>query len=381
MLISVILFLFIYFSFSLAINSSIISLLIASFFLCLTPMGETNIDIIIILIFLVSCLYKKTFLINKNRFVFLLLIIAINIIPISISFNNDIYKALGKALKIFIFLLPFTFSSIKSIEINYNLLIKTMFFLTVLFSFLWLFENIYDGGYLFNFRLSGIVLDPNYSATVICALLILLYIYRADFSINKTYVLLLILFLFLSQSVSSVFIFIFIFYLLKKSFIFNKNNFLFFILTLLVVFNVLGVLYFSHEIHLTMLSDWNDNYISLKINSLLIRLHSQIEGMKLMIAEPLHFIYGFGSRTSFELFGKVMHNAYLQTLFDHGIILIISIYLFINFISKKYFFYPAIFYLQIMNFLFDNYFMGLVTLFYIFGLIFNKHSLILKENK
>ena len=99
-----------------------------------------------------------------------------------------------------------------------------------------------------------------------------------------------------------------------------------------------------------------------------------------MIDKPYHFIYGFGSRTTFELFGKVMHNAYLQTLFDHGLSLLVSIYLFINIIGKKYFFYPAIFYLQIMNFLFDNYFMGLVTLFYILGLLFTRYSLVLKEN-
>nr|AFV94420.1 O-antigen polymerase [Providencia alcalifaciens] len=380
MLISALLFFLVYLLFSLAIKPTSISLLIASFFLCLTPVGETNFEIVIILVSLIFCLYRKTFLINKKRFLILLLIISINIPPILVSFDYDLYKALGKSLKIFVFLLPFTFSSIRLVKINFDLLIKSMLFLSFLFSFLWLFERVYDGGYLFDIRLSGIVLDPNYSVTIICALFILLYLYRSDVSINRTYIFLLFLFLFLSQSVSSIILFIALFLLLKKTIIFRKNGFLFFILTLLVILNILCVMYFSHKIHLTMLSDWNDSYISLKINSLLVRLYSQIEGIRLMIDKPYHFIYGFGSRTTFELFGKVMHNAYLQTLFDHGLSLLVSIYLFINIIGKKYFFYPAIFYLQIMNFLFDNYFMGLVTLFYILGLLFTRYSLVLKEN-
>ncbi|MCG3461379.1 hypothetical protein L7G72_05810 [Xenorhabdus bovienii] len=94
--------------------------------------------------------------------------------------------------------------------------------------------------------------------------------------------------------------------------------------------------------------------------------------MKIMLGDPIHILYGFGSHTSFELFGKVMHNSYLQTFFDHGVILLISIYLYINIISKNYIFYLVIFYLQIMNFLFDNYFMGIVSLFFILGLISEK---------
>ncbi|HEM8846785.1 TPA: hypothetical protein U2R10_003841 [Proteus mirabilis] len=98
----------------------------------------------------------------------------------------------------------------------------------------------------------------------------------------------------------------------------------------------------------------------------------------MMLADPIHILYGFGSHTSVEMFGKVMHNAYLQTFFDHGIILLISMFLYINLICKKYNFYSIIFYLQIMNFLFDNYFMGIISLFFILGLILDKT--ILKEN-
>ncbi|WP_157879521.1 hypothetical protein [Xenorhabdus poinarii] len=292
--------------------------------------------------------------------------------PIFLSFDYNIYKTIGKLLKIFIFLFPFSFIYNKSFTINLYRMMSALAITSILFSLLWLSVRIYDGGFLFDIRISGLVLDPNYSVIVICSIFLLTYTLKKHINKIKLTTISLVSILILTQSISSLVIFLFIILSVVNFKRLRSNNLLYLILTFLIIMYIIVILYVSKNIHLIMLSDWNTNYISLKINSLLVRLYSQMEGMKIMLGDPIHILYGFGSHTSFELFGKVMHNAYLQTFFDHGVILLISIYLYINIISKNYIFYLVIFYLQIMNFLFDNYFMGTVSLFFILGLISEK---------
>lgn len=377
MITSLLLFLFIFLSFLYSSKSLGVSLLIASYFLSLTPLGETNIHIPVILISILFCLYNKLFILNTRRLYFLLALLLINAAPIFLSFNFDLYKTIGKSLKIFVLLFPLCFIYTGRNFINFSKLKNSLAITSLVFSFLWLTVRIYDGGFLYDIRISGIVLDPNYSVIVLCSIFMLTFVYKPAVKFNIS-TLILITIVILTQSISSLLIFLLLFFILKIYKKPLKNNFLFYLLLLLVIFDITIVLYISNNTHLTMLPDWNTSYISLKINSLLVRLYSQIEGMKMMLADPIHFLYGFGSHTSVEMFGKVMHNAYLQTFFDHGIILLISMFLYINIICKKYNFYIIILYLQIMNFLFDNYFMGIISLFFILGLILDKK--ILKEN-
>ncbi|CDG23240.1 membrane protein of unknown function [Xenorhabdus poinarii G6] len=372
MIISFLLFLSIFFVFLYSSKSVSISHLISSYFLSLTPIGETNIHIIIILTSILFCLYKRIFIISNKRFFILFSILAINMAPIFLSFDYNIYKTIGKLLKIFIFLFPFSFIYNKSFTINLYRMMSALAITSILFSLLWLSVRIYDGGFLFDIRISGLVLDPNYSVIVICSIFLLTYTLKKHINKIKLTTISLVSILILTQSISSLVIFLFIILSVVNFKRLRSNNLLYLILTFLIIMYIIVILYVSKNIHLIMLSDWNTNYISLKINSLLVRLYSQMEGMKIMLGDPIHILYGFGSHTSFELFGKVMHNAYLQTFFDHGVILLISIYLYINIISKNYIFYLVIFYLQIMNFLFDNYFMGTVSLFFILGLISEK---------
>ncbi len=372
MIISFFLFLSIFFVFLYSSKSVSISHLISSYFLSLTPIGETNIHIIIILTSILFCLYKRIFIISNKRFFILFSILVINMVPIFLSFDYNIYKTIGKLLKIFVFLFPFSFIYNKSFTINLYRMMSALAIISILFSFLWLSVRIYDGGFLFDIRISGLVLDPNYSVIVICSIFLLTYTLKKHINKIKLTTISLVSILILTQSISSLVIFLFIILSVVTFKRLRNNNLLYLILTFLIIMYIIVILYVSKNIHLIMLSDWNTNYISLKINSLLVRLYSQMEGMKIMLGDPIHILYGFGSHTSFELFGKVMHNSYLQTFFDHGVILLISIYLYINIISKNYIFYLVIFYLQIMNFLFDNYFMGIVSLFFILGLISEK---------
>ncbi|WP_086954914.1 hypothetical protein [Xenorhabdus innexi] len=292
--------------------------------------------------------------------------------PIFLSFDYNIYNTIGKLLKIFVFLLPFSLIYNKSFTINLYKLMSTFAIISILFSLLWLSVRIYDGGFLFDIRISGLVLDPNYSVIVICSVFLLTYTLKKPLSKIKLTTISLVSILILTQSISSLVIFLFIMLSVVTFKRLRRNNLLYLTLTFLVIIYIIVIFYIANNVHLTMLSDWNTNYISLKINSLLVRLYSQIEGIKIILHDPIHILYGFGSHASVELFGKVMHSAYLQTLFDHGIFLLISIYLYINIISKKHIFYLVIFYLQIMNFLFDNYFMGVVSIFFILGLISEK---------
>ncbi|PHM38546.1 membrane hypothetical protein [Xenorhabdus innexi] len=372
MIISFLLFLSIFFAFLYSSKSVGISYLISSYFLSLTPIGETNIHIIIILVSILFCLYKRIFILSKKSFFILFAILITNMAPIFLSFDYNIYNTIGKLLKIFVFLLPFSLIYNKSFTINLYKLMSTFAIISILFSLLWLSVRIYDGGFLFDIRISGLVLDPNYSVIVICSVFLLTYTLKKPLSKIKLTTISLVSILILTQSISSLVIFLFIMLSVVTFKRLRRNNLLYLTLTFLVIIYIIVIFYIANNVHLTMLSDWNTNYISLKINSLLVRLYSQIEGIKIILHDPIHILYGFGSHASVELFGKVMHSAYLQTLFDHGIFLLISIYLYINIISKKHIFYLVIFYLQIMNFLFDNYFMGVVSIFFILGLISEK---------
>ncbi|UKA29916.1 hypothetical protein [Photobacterium damselae] len=107
-----------------------------------------------------------------------------------------------------------------------------------------------------------------------------------------------------------------------------------------------------------------DNMVSYKLNSVLMRVKAQFGAINMIINHNILYLTGYGSGTSVELFGRVTHNAYLQMLFDNGIIFVSVILLTLGRFLEKYR-VPIyiVFTLSLTNYLFDNIFMFVFTFF------------------
>ncbi|MBS9436684.1 hypothetical protein EAE91_05670 [Photorhabdus noenieputensis] len=352
---------------SVGLNSFTKSLLASSILLALTPLGELNVHIPLILLSILLCLLNKDFTISKNRLLYFILFISLSIIIFFFSFYIDIIKTIGKWAKTIALMFPLTFISNNKIkkEINIQILFKSILLLSIIGTFIWIFNRQYHSGIEGTYRLSGLALDPNYTAILLISFLFLIKL--LNYKLTNTVLILTYILILTTQAVSSIVIAIILYIIIYKLPIpyLKKNRSLFRLLVFLILGNLFSTYEISQIFHINLFNDWQNNYLSMKLNSMFIRLNSQIGGIKMLVAEPSRLLYGFGSHVSFKLFGKVMHHAYLQTIFDHGIIFLAMLFFYINTALKKYPVYPLFFYLQIMNFLFDTYFMGIVTFMYI----------------
>ncbi|MQL49784.1 hypothetical protein GEA64_18290 [Photorhabdus khanii] len=349
------------------LNSFTKSLLASSILLALTPLGELNVHIPLILLSILLCLLNKDFIISRNRLFYFILLISLSIIVFFFSFYLEIIKTMGKWAKTIALMFPLVLMSNNKTkkEINIQVLFKSILLLSIVGAFIWIFSRQYHSGIEDTYRLSGLALDPNYTAILLISFLFL--IKSLNYKLTNTSLILTYILILITQAVSAIIIAIILYIIIYKLPVtyFKKNSNLFRLLVLLVLGNLFSTYEISQIFHIDMFNNWQDNYLLMKLNSIFVRLNSQIGGIKMLVAEPSRLLYGFGSDVSFKIFGRVMHHAYLQTIFDHGVIFLVILFLYINKVLKKYPVYPLFFYLQIMNFLFDTYFMGIVTLMYV----------------
>ena len=341
-----------------------ISLLISSLLISLTPIAEYNIQIILILLSILLGVIDKTFYFSRSRLIIFGVFLIVSYVIISFSFDFEILYVLGKLGKVIAISLPITLSinwkkSLPDYDINkfFNALIIISF----LGMLLWFSSDKLDSGILGTYRIPSISSDPNYSAIILISFLFTAKILEIKLKKATLYAILIIILL--TQSVSSISCALIIYF--SYGFIYKKNNLLFFLLFFSIVIYIIGVFKISRLDIISTNSDWQENYLAMKLNSLYFRMRAQFMGAEMIYSDPSRLLYGFGSGKSLIFFDRVMHNSYMQILFDHGIIFLLSIFVFFNSLLKNNKIYIVIFYLQIMSFMFDSYFMGLIPLFFI----------------
>ncbi|WEE24629.1 hypothetical protein [Aeromonas hydrophila] len=135
---------------------------------------------------------------------------------------------------------------------------------------------------------------------------------------------------------------------------------------------IVFIFYLHSFFEIKIADNYETSVTSLKLNSLLFRLMPQFSVIELMIKQPSLFLTGYGSGHVAELFGRVLHNFYLQLLFDNGAIFWVVVLLAIG-----YFFAVAkcnvylTFTILITNYLFDNVYMFVFTFFIFLCLLWN----------
>ena len=202
--------------------------------------------------------------------------------------------------------------------------------------------------------------------------------YKSNFSRRGVFYskLLLFLFIILSQSFSILlFLITYIIFNKRILFLFSRiiNPYFYF-------FMILFILYFLSSFEpLGFYEDWEDSYISFKLNSAIIRLNGIYYGFVYIKDNFLLFMFGMGSGRTLEVYDRVFHNLYFQELFDHGILyyFCISIVLFKS-IKNRFNnngFNIIILYLFLNNLFFDNFYSFIFVFSFLIFSLKNNNSL------
>ncbi|WP_272577885.1 MULTISPECIES: hypothetical protein [Providencia] len=364
-ILSVVYYIIAIFLFYKTFNSISSSLVISSLLLNITPIATSNIQIPLILLSMLLCLVNKQFSLSPKRLIYFISVIVLSYMILILSFNMSLIHILGKLGKIASITFPLVMLKKTYSTYNSKMLWISIITLSIIGMFFWFNAEQLNSGIFNTYRLPNLSLDPNYSAIILLSFLMIKKINNIHMS--STAAVFVFILIILTQATSSMFLALifFIFF----DYIKNKSTSLFLVLFLTILIYLLFILSLSDNDSIIAIEDWQDNYISMKINSLMFRLNAQILGAQMLIHEPMHFLYGFGSGLSIELFGRVMHNSYMQILFDHGIIFLLLMFLYFNLILKKMNVYIVAIYCQLMSFMFDSYFMGIITIIYVFYLL------------
>lgn len=177
-----------------------------------------------------------------------------------------------------------------------------------------IFFNPYDEGMI---RFSGIFFDANYFS-----LYLLLFYYALELFKSSGYMKLCVaILLCLTLSASAIGL-LFIYILLKKVLpkIFLSRAYLF-IISLSSVGVYMSIIFWLQSLSQNKVEG---NFLIYKMVSLSQRVNVQIKAWDMLKSSDA-FIVGFGSGRNLELTGKALHNSYIQMIFSHGFLYLLSV--------------------------------------------------------
>lgn len=354
------------FSFSLLFNSVLLSF-----------SDFSHLAILLLLVSIFVCVINKKVLIQIIDFLYyiILLIMIVSLFSLSSLNGATTSHILGKASRVAIIL----FFMLSHSKFSYKTILENiqMFILTSIVSIPALYYmNYYDDlGYII-YRISSFLNDPNYLALCCLVFIIFCHMLENEYSIKvKNIKYLLFILMIISQSWNVIGLF-FLYLLVKRS---NKVNKILKILNPIIPFIVIITILFLLESYgnkLQYYNDWNESEISLKLNSVFIRINTIINAYHHMQDNPLTFYFGMGSGRALEIGERVFHNLYFQQFFDHGWIFYILFQTIIGYLIytrfSSYYHNIVIFLLMFNNLLFDNFYSFLFSISIIIFSIHNK---------
>ena len=133
------------------------------------------------------------------------------------------------------------------------------------------------------------------------------------------------------------------------------------------IFALFFLLLFSLRDFIVILEDWQQNFVSMKLNSIFFRFGSILRGHSLIMQDWTSLYFGFGSGRSEELIGRVMHNSVAQTLFDHGIIGLLGVLMLLAYFFKHTEVKALFLSMVLFSLLFDPFWSYIFSILPIFG--------------
>ena len=362
-----------------------VSFLLSSILSSMTIIGSLNINVLLISISTLLLLLFRSWNFNFSRTLFLAIISVILLCVSILSFFSgvELPSALGKWLKTFIVFLPLTIIKSSSTSLLPNQCTAVYIPFTkafLLFSYLLvipysIFVDV-DYGVMNLPRFSGFFYDSNYMAAIcFCLLYLLISAKRVNQNTKNKYLIRVLIFtIILTQSFTFITFTcgLMFFKQVKHDYGWGTGRGQFALPFLVGLAYIVFIFYLHSFFEIKIADNYETSVTSLKLNSLLFRLMPQFSVIELMIKQPSLFLTGYGSGHVAELFGRVLHNFYLQLLFDNGAIFWVVVLLAIG-----YFFAVAkcnvylTFTILITNYLFDNVYMFVFTFFIFLCLLWN----------
>ncbi|MBR0574434.1 MULTISPECIES: hypothetical protein [Pasteurellaceae] len=341
------------------------SFLLISFICFGTVLSNYRIDIILLFIAIFIAFFEHKLVFQEKRLILLcfILLLTIPLIFSNLILGGILIQAIGKSLKFllifFIFLASFKFNKRDS-EVGVFIFIRQFIRINILILPIGYLIGLYtDYGNFQIARFTGIMQDSNYFA-LYCFIM-----YTFLPTINYKEKAFLFIFILLSQSWSILgsFMIYLCFHNLKFKLFFSK-----YLPFLLVIISVVAIDFYINNLGRGfVLTDYKENVISLKINSILFRLEAMSGGYIDILKNVDSLFWGHGSGRSLEYSNRVFHNFYFQFLFDHGIFAVVLFYIFLYESIKKYKIQEGIMWIIfcILSLFFDVYF-SFVFIFYFF---------------
>ncbi|ENM3904395.1 hypothetical protein EFU53_002952 [Vibrio cholerae] len=356
-ILSLLLFLVIYLILNKATPTYELFFLIA-YFGGFTSLGGYNISYLFLALAIAFAFLMDRTIIKKIDLV-VLLVFSFSIIAVSLFSVNQAatpLSAVAKGVKTIVIFLPLFFLP-KKVDFKVRISVVAFIFVSILLGPANMLFVGFDYGVANIPRYSGFFNDANYFA--LTCLVFYIAMKTQPSSSNDRFIKgFLIFFIVLSQSFT-VNTLLILYFLFGRSLKENKKTSLPFVFCFGYYF-LFFLMYKNFSF--VLFDDYATNSVSYKLNSIIFRLNSQFLGMAIMMTDPSIFITGYGSGFSVQLFGKVMHNAYMQMLFDNGIIFAVIVMLIVSFFVKK--FNPPKFVLLVVLFcsvLFDTIYMLVFT--------------------
>lgn len=359
-----------------------IAFLLSSVLSSMTIIGSLNINVLLILISTLLLLMFSRWKLSFSRILFLAIIAAMLLGASILSFYSgvELSSALGKWLKTLIVFLPLTIIKSCSQPNQFTAIHIPFTKAFLLFSYLLvvpysIFVDV-DYGVVNLPRFSGFFYDSNYMAAIcFCLLYLFISVQRTNNNVENKYLIRVLIFtIILTQSFTFIaFTFGLIFFKRIKHHDGWRGERVQFALPFLVGLAYIAFIFYLHSFFEIEIADnYETSVTSLKLNSLFFRLMPQFSVIELMVKQPSLFLTGYGSGHVAELFGRVLHNFYLQLLFDNGAIFLVVVLLAIGyfFVVAKCSIYLT-FTILITNYLFDNVYMFVFTFVIILCLLWN----------
>jgi len=336
------------------------SLLFVAIISSLTSIANDNWNLIFIFIAIIIALYNKFISISLKRFIYLFVSWAVFacLVFLSILNGGDIVNIIGKSIKLLILfsLLLFDYSAISKNELLVSIRIFAIFSI-LSFPFICIYDAP-DGGFIID-RFSGFSYDANFFALTALVFLIILDLTTPK---RETFLkVILFLFILFSQSWSTFFLWAIYRVIGFKNITSLGVKYVKYLPLLLTILTV-SFIYYLYTYVGGLTNNGVDGditiYISNKLNSLLFRFRAMIGGYEYIVSDLNTLLFGMGSGRTAILFGRVFHNLYFQTLFDHGLIFSLLFLLQLNYALslKSKLTYGILSLLFLHNMLFDNFY-------------------------
>ena len=295
----------------------------------LTSLGDLNISIMLMM-FLILIMLLGERKISLEKFIYLggFFLLVCGLTFASENNINQPINALGRSIKVVLVFIPI-FISIKPSPNLIMIFLKGFVFSACCMLVPSVLLITGDEGYLGAIRLSSYLTDANYFALIS----LILYLSTNEFMGVKKYRACLLIFIILSQSITimaltaTIKLAPFIYRVIRPSVRW---------MPFLLAFSwILMVYWIGSFAEVSSIKGYDISFVDMKLNSVFFRLIAQIQALQQIFDEPQILLFGYGSGHSVDLFGRVLHNFYLQLFFDSGIILSIIILSLISYSAVK----------------------------------------------